>query len=292
MTNDFQIEQGVVTAYTGSATRVVLPAGIRAVGDACFQFREDIAEVVFPQGLLQIGPEAFSGCTSLMVAQLPASIQEIGPGAFADCAALHTVTLPDSLQEIADGAFLYCGALRELSLPQSLRRIGYAAFQGTGLTEVRLPPSVTEIGENAFWECNAITSAEVPNREAQIGPGAFGCCYLLTRGYIAPGYPNQTNAPDELLYTLLALGCLPRHTEETVSRATAYVRQNETLVMERVLKYNHVAAMTGLLQHNLVDKRHVDEYVKLANANGQTEITALLLRIKGGAGNWETEFSL
>ncbi len=38
---DFEIEDGVLTAYTGPGGAVVIPDGVTAIGDAVFEGRDD-----------------------------------------------------------------------------------------------------------------------------------------------------------------------------------------------------------------------------------------------------------
>ena len=153
-----------------------------------------------------------------------------------------------------------------------------------------VPVSVTHIGDNAFWDCPALRQADVGNPQAHIGINAFGNCPTLISGYMAPGYPEEASAPAELLYTLLWCSCPDRHTAATASRAEQFIRSQQDLIMERILKYNNVPAMTGLSARHLLSPERIDGYLQQALALELTEITALLLAAKGNNRAVEEDF--
>ncbi len=270
---------------------LTVPEGTRTLPDEAFAGREDIVRAVLPASVERFGEEVFSGCVNLREVALPAGLRELGPAAFVNCAALETAELPPGLESVGDGAFLYCAALRKLTLPETLRRIGAMAFWGSGLEEVSVPAAVEEIGESAFWDCAALRRADVLGGGARIGENAFGSCWSLTEGYMAPGYPERADAPAELLFTLLWCSCPERHGAATAARAERFIRANEALVWERVLKYDNTAAMTGLARRRLLRPENIPGYVRAAAEAGRTELTALLLDAGGASGN-EEEFAL
>lgn len=251
------------------AERLILPASLRSIGGEAFAVSPNLRELVLPDTLAELGPGCFIGCESLESLRLPPSLTAIGEGAFAECRALKGVTLPPSLLRIAD-----------------------MAFMNSGLESVTVPESVTEIGESAFWECEALREANVLSSSAQIGENAFGCCYRLISGYIAPGYGSSADAPSELLYTLLWCSCPQRHSEAVSARARAFIRSNESLIMERIFKYNNLPAMTGLAGLGLLRSENINAYVRQSAAQGLTEITALLLKCGGGNIEEDGEFEV
>ncbi|MBR5474906.1 MAG: leucine-rich repeat protein [Lachnospiraceae bacterium] len=207
--------------------------------------------------------------------RLPEGLRAIGPAAFAGCTNLQTVYLPDTLLEISEGAFLGCTSLNNIQLPPHLSVIGDMAFWGSGLERIVIPESVTQIGDTAFWDCPALSELHVPNPDVVIGKNAFGSCPALRSGYLAPGIPDTDWPPTTLLYVLLWCSCPDKHTEETSKKAEAFIRKQEAVVMEHIIKANNIPAMNGLVTRHLLDPSNIDEYLK--QANGLTEITALLL---------------
>lgn len=226
--------------------------------EQAFYENEDLQTMILPEGLEVIAAAAFSGCVNLTQIQLPSTLREIG-----------------------EGAFLGCVSLRHIQLPEGLTAIQDMAFWGSGLETVTVPPTVTHIGDNAFWDCPALQHADVLNPMAHMGTNAFGSCPTLIRGYMAPGFPAEDSSSANLLYTLLWCSCPDRHTDATATRAEQFIRQREDLIMERILKYNNIPAMTGLAAHHLLSPQRIDGYLQQALELGLTEITALLLAAKG-----------
>ena len=160
MKDDFQLNNGVLT----------IQAGTQIIGIQEFFGRDDIAQVVLPE-----------------------SVTVIDVAAFGECPNLRYINFPKNLKIIGEGAFLNCVCLKKADLPSGLVEIRDMAFFGTGIKKVSVPDSVVAIGEGAFWDCQNITSADILNPDTHIGVDAFGCCYHLTEGFIAPGFPQEDN---------------------------------------------------------------------------------------------------
>ena len=271
---------------------LVIPQGFEQIPESACTGREDIRRIVFPDSVYSIGPEAFAECTALEEVIFPHSFLHISAAAFLNCSSLSRVVLSRDLQSINEGAFLGCTALRALQLPDTLEFIGEMAFWGSGLEEITVPAQVQNISENAFWDCAQLRRADVLGTDTHIEKNAFGNCPLLTEGYIAPGYPDDDSPPAQLLYTLLWCSCPQRHTPETARRASMFVRQQEGLVMERILKSHNAAALNGIVSQGLLEPSHVDEYLRDWAGTGATELTALLLQAKHRNPNLEEEFDL
>ena len=282
MTNDFQLADGVLT----------IRDGVRYLKSQQFAQNSDITEVYIPNSVGFMEEEVFAECENLRKVRLPAGLVNIGVATFVSCISLEDIVLPPGLKTIDDGAFLFCQSLKSISLPYGLESILQLAFQNTGLESITIPETVKEIGEEAFFECEALTEVNVLGKETVIGKNAFGSNYSLIRGFIAPGYPEENSPPAEMLYSMLWAGCPERHDEKTSARAEGFIRSNESLVMERIFKYNNIPALNGISERRLLEPSHIDAYVKTALELGMTEITALLLKAKGEERNNEGEFDL
>ena len=141
---DFEIDKnGVLTAYTGTAT-----------------------EVTIPDGVTEISTEAFNNA-QLTKLWIPASVRVIGDDAFVS-QELKEVTFqddkehPSQLTTIGDRAF-QSTTLKTLTLPGSVVTIGYNAFAGmSSLTSIRLGANVgADQLVAAFVGTSALTSIEV-----------------------------------------------------------------------------------------------------------------------------------
>ena len=240
-------------------------------------------------------------------------------GAFAEDETLTELVIPEGVEDIGEVAFFGCVNLRSITLPESLKIIREEAFGESGLESVRIPEGTERICEKAFFSCPDLARIDVLSPDTAIETGAFGMCPNLLEGYVACGYPAEScppelimsgsptrdllyegaaeedaaylNPPEELLYTLLWCTCPERHGAETSARAEAFIRKNEKLVMEHILKNGNTAAMNGLASRKFLRPENIGGYIDEAGARHETEIVALLLTAAAGA-DGEDEFAL
>jgi hypothetical protein len=193
--NDFKIDLSrnmdavIITGYTGTASRVVIPAEIegipvRTIGKSAFRGNKNITEVLIPDMVTTIedggnGNGAFSDCTGLVKVTLPRGLTKIGDFAFARCK-FTTISIPDSVTTIGEGAFLGCSNLASLTIPDGITSIGMSAFAYTRLASIVIPNGVRTIGQWTFSNCSNLTSITIPNSVTEIGIQAFKNCTGLT----------------------------------------------------------------------------------------------------------------
>ena len=99
-------------AFNGCAnlTKISFPDGLQTIPNGLCQ-DTGLTEIVVPAGVKKIGQAAFSGCTHLRKAVLPEGLASIGFLAFSKCENLSDVVFPESLKELGDKAFAGCRAL-------------------------------------------------------------------------------------------------------------------------------------------------------------------------------------
>jgi hypothetical protein len=165
-------------------SNIVLPEGIRSIGDGAYKGRYYIDSIQFPSTLESIGDEAFSGCSELRSIVIPDSVTQIGQYAFKDCTSLQTIKLPINLQSIAIGTFSNCG-LTALNLPGEITEIGEKAFFGcTNLWEVVLPAKLKTLGRSAFEYCTELNYIWFPDQLERIESFTFGNCVALANAIL------------------------------------------------------------------------------------------------------------
>lgn len=190
---DFEIQEGVITAYHGPGGSVGVPRYTRAwepitaVGEEAFAYLDALQEVTLPDTVREIGDRAFWGCTHLTKAALPGAAA-VGDGAFGYCSGLSQVTLATGLEAIGSEAFLGCGALEGIELPETVTEIGVDAFRDCAALEaVALPGRLNALGSGAFAYCGALKEVALPETLTDIGAGAFEECASLTAIAIPSG---------------------------------------------------------------------------------------------------------
>ena len=224
---DYLIENGVLTAYTGTAEEVNVPENVTEIGTGAFQNNKELKKVTLPEGITKIGNYAFSGCTALENVSLPESLKEIGEYSFRNCSALKDskgslvfgnnlikigkyafygckslsgdMVIPDSVTEIGEYAFYNCtGFNGTLKLSATLKTIPDYAFQSCGFTgTLILPEKLEKIGRYAFYGNNFNSELVIPDHVSQINSDAFAYCKNIEKLVIGSGI---SNIPYECFY--------------------------------------------------------------------------------------------
>ena len=186
---------------------MVLPAGLTAIPDWCFNNCEKLPGIAIPETVTSIGSCAFRYCSALTAITLPQGLQTLGANAFLYCENLPYVDVPDTLESAgsyiaSDTTQLRCsiGSSAAYTLSKNgtsfyddgyKLRYTYADRDGsvTGLAlnkyagteaEVRVPDGVTEL---IGWCCvgnNKVTSVVLPESVVKIGEVAFYKCKNLS----------------------------------------------------------------------------------------------------------------
>lgn len=89
----FIVGDGVLISYKGSDTAVVVPDGVKRIGDA-FTDHTEIVSVSLPDSLLYLSEGSFYGCTSIENLVIPNSVQTIDAEAFSGLCNLKTLSIP------------------------------------------------------------------------------------------------------------------------------------------------------------------------------------------------------
>ena len=170
-----------ITGYTGTATRVVIPAEIegipvRTIGHRAFNSNRNITEVIIPDTVTTIANSpnfgAFAYASNLVSVTLSNNLEVIGDLAFRHTG-LTTINLPDGLTTIGAAVFASCPNLTSITIPSTVTSIGRQAFVLSGLTAINLPDGLTTISREMFRTCRNLTSITIPSTVTSIERQAF-----------------------------------------------------------------------------------------------------------------------
>ncbi len=114
--SSFEIQNGVLVKYNGKESEIIVPDGVKEIGEYAFKNATHLRKITFPDSLQRIRKRAFWGCTSLSAILIPLGTERIEEGAFTYCCNLKDVVIPISVVFIGTDAFAYCGALKEISI--------------------------------------------------------------------------------------------------------------------------------------------------------------------------------
>lgn len=177
----FIIENGELTAYTGSGGDITIPDTVTGISDNVFSGNLSITSVTIPGSVISIGSGAFSGCTNLYRAVVPSSVVNIGNSVFAGCSSLSDLTFSANVGVVPDMAFYGCASLSGVTIPGSVTSIGASAFENcTLLGTVAIPAAVDTISDTAFAGCSNLSSVEVDGGNATYS-SYDGCIYNKTQ---------------------------------------------------------------------------------------------------------------
>ena len=177
----FIIENGELTAYTGSGGDITIPDTVTGISDNVFSGNASITSVTIPGSVISIGSGAFSGCTNMYRAVVPASVVNVGNSVFAGCSSLSDLTFSANVGVIPDMAFYGCASLASVTIPGTVTSIGASAFENcTLLGSITIPAAVDTISDTAFAGCSNLSSVEVDGGNATYS-SYDGCVYNKTQ---------------------------------------------------------------------------------------------------------------
>lgn len=275
----------------------------------------EIESIRWPSHPVKLASETFYGCTGLTSVSLPEGTETIPMGLFAACIALSSVTLPSTLKEVGDSAFMFCAALGQVEVPEGVTRVGKNAFFGSGVRSVILPKSLKLLDERALANCASLRHLDAWNDDMELGasaifqdppdPAAEEMDFLallglqsecnLSEGYLKAGMPASEDDPQFEHYAELWATCPERHDDATGARMEEYIAAEGADFVETVIRHGNVAAARTLTALELLNRDHLDEYIRLSTEEGTAELTAVLLSYRGAGENedaFREEFTL
>ena len=188
----------VIGQYTGSATKVTVPATIggypvTTLSRYAFDQNGIVEEIILPEGLTTIQngdvdtvwygrfTSAFHQCTSLRSISLPST--------------LRSITLPDGLESMY-GTFDQCENLAFVSIPDSVTWIDNFTFRYTAIRGIRLPANLQVLGYQVFYRSD-LKYAYIPGTIELADLGAFDDSTTIVgkSGSFAEQYAAEAGLP-------------------------------------------------------------------------------------------------
>jgi hypothetical protein len=207
-----EYDSSIVTGFTGSQTKVLIPDNITKINDWVFQSAKIthvkignqvtsigngafdltllLQEVIIDgESLTTIGDYAFWD-SALTTINIPSSVSSIGYAIFNGCNNIIRLTIDDANTHFKtddktilsyDGSIIYTyyDNLLSYTIPNSVTTIFQEAFAITLLKSIDLN-NVSVIGDYAFYLCTSLTSIITGSALSTIGIEAFYNCISLT----------------------------------------------------------------------------------------------------------------
>lgn len=179
--SDFVIdEEGVLSRYRGFEKNVVIPNGVKIIGQEAFAGDEIMESVSIPDSVTYIGFGAFSGCTKLKEITIPNSVTDTNQNVLSGCTSLTKVQFSNQLKSVNWGFCMDCHSLKIIEIPNTIESIDTHAFlRCDSIETVVIPNSIKYIGYGAFSQCNSLKKIIIPNSVQTIDENAFSSCHNL-----------------------------------------------------------------------------------------------------------------
>ena len=133
---DFRIEKEKIVKYLGDDEVVVIPEGIKWIGESAFCGNKKIKKVIFSETVLSISFNAFGACSNLQEVVFNKKLHTIGKDAFDHCDSLEKVDLSHTaVRSIGSGAFS-CRNLLEVHLSPKTEKVVDAFYYSKQLRDV------------------------------------------------------------------------------------------------------------------------------------------------------------
>lgn len=150
---DFVIKDGVLTKYKGKDEKVIIPDGVKTIGESAFDGYKDLKKVIMPDSVTSIKSAAFRYCRNLEEIVFSKKLTSIAPLAFCSASGLKSVDLSNTkVKSIRKKCFTFCEKLENVALPNSLKSIEEYAFNKTAIKELHFPATIETISSLAFGD--------------------------------------------------------------------------------------------------------------------------------------------
>ncbi|MBP3753473.1 MAG: leucine-rich repeat protein [Lachnospiraceae bacterium] len=167
---EFEIENGILKAYKGTANEVTVPEGVTEIGDDAFKGMAHLLKVKLPESVRKIGDRAFKGCRQLNEVNFPCGLTEIGEYAFHRCHCMEEMIFPDSVKSVGSYAFLYCDGVRKVVMegPVSIKRAVFS--HNLSLRELYINENVdfSNFSDEVFEGCVNLSKISLSGKEYEI----------------------------------------------------------------------------------------------------------------------------
>ena len=283
--NDFVIENGVLTQYSGSDSIIEIPECVTEIGEYVFSEAGKITKVIFPQGLTKIGRESFSKCRKLEEVVFPQSLKEIDSQAFYLCRKLKSVEVPGSCESTGSCAFWGCSGLETLVINEGVKEIGYCSFADcTTLSQIRWPNSLKTIWHEAFSKCKSLTEVVLPAGVEQVYPSAFGDCTSVDKVMVSKAVLDSIDAKwfrsrfNNVDLNFLWLSGKTNFDERVGELCTKSILRKKDEYAAKIIRENGAQAMESYLSLlGKVSVETLDRLITDSSTAGAAEVTAVLL---------------
>lgn len=193
----YVIENGVITAYTGSETEIVIPATyslssegqaiegsdytITEIGDEVFKDSNIYSIDLSNTSILELGVRCFENTSNLSIVILPQTLISLGNYCFND-SNLSNINLQEtSISVLPDSCFSGTASLKNIIFPNSLEMLGSTVFYESGIENIDFSNTkLSSIGNHVFQFCKFLQNVVFPSGvHSSLGAIFFDCSSIV-----------------------------------------------------------------------------------------------------------------
>ncbi len=170
--SDFKIVNGVLESYYGLNENVIIPKGVKEIGECAFEDCKTMTSITIPDSVKAIHENAFYR-TNLKKIHIPKSVTYIAKNSFESSDYVEIEVDSQNKKYSTKDGVLYNKDMTELiryydkediyfyRIPDSVEKIGDFAFSDRKLQKIYVPASINEIGDCAFLAYFGISTIDV-----------------------------------------------------------------------------------------------------------------------------------
>ena len=165
--NDYTIKNGKLIKYKGKGKAIIIPDGVKCIGDSAFCQNTNIIAVRLPKSLTCIEHWAFYGCSNLCSITLE-NVSSYDSQAFFETA-IKEATISGAAKELPYGLFYRCSQLEKVTIEDGVEKIGKKtfAFCPRLTTFVIKGKLKSKVGSDAFDFSPMVTVYGIPGSKAE-----------------------------------------------------------------------------------------------------------------------------
>ena len=223
---------GTMVIYAPAAIEetIVIPSGVKALGEYLFFFDHKIREIILPEGLTELGEYCLCNCTSLETVTFSESVEKVGDTTFSGCSSLREFKgtnpmIPDGHSFIDEDGYMkvfagsevtdyvipegviafytsFCNmapALHSLTMPESLKFISSYAFDGCDNLEFFYGPCTSKDHHSLIVAGYLGSVTNILPADYSV-PAGYGIVEVFYGVFAGNKYLERLSLPDEIKY--------------------------------------------------------------------------------------------
>ncbi len=178
-TAGFTVMNGMITAYSGTETDIVIPAGITAIGSYVFMNNDTVVSIALPDTVTDIYTGAFAGCNNLERIIIPESVTTIASTAFNDTDVIFACSENSYAHVYATEHGITCELTNPVTGIELTSHSEYISVNGKVQLSVTFAPDKLQ-NKSVIWSSSDSTVASVDENGLVTGKKAGSVVITVT----------------------------------------------------------------------------------------------------------------